>query len=198
VCLEAGDLVLADSLLGDASALNAATGNRYETAYERVTRAALHRARGEQREAALLAAEARHEAEAQALVSFQFYGLALEAAARVDLGEAEAATRLATEALASVENLQGCEYELDIRVLCAHVLKRAGSPEAEQAKARAVNHACALLGTIRDRRLRRLFARRAVVASLEWPELMTVAAEPDRLPIPNPIITDASSSERIG
>jgi len=182
VSLEAGDLELADQLLGDAAALNAATGNRYDSTYERVVRAALSRARGEPRSAIAYAAEARREAEHQALVSFQFYGLAIEAAARVDAGETHAAMLLATTALGSVENLQGCEYGLDIRVLCADALVRAGSPQGAQAKERAIAHATALLGSIRDRRLRRLFARRPLVASLGSPEIALVAAEPDRLP----------------
>jgi tetratricopeptide (TPR) repeat protein len=184
VSLEAGDLALAENLLGDAAALNAATGNRYDSTYERVVRAALSRARNEPKSAIAYAAEARREAEHQALVSFQFYGLALEAAARVDAGETHAATLLATTALGSVENLQGCEYGLEIRVLCADALARAGSPQAAQATERAINHASALLGSIRDRRLRRLFARRPMVASLASPEISLVAAEPDRPPFP--------------
>jgi len=195
VCLEAGDLTLADQLLGDAAALNAATGNRYETTYERVTRAALCRARGELHEAVAIAVEARGQAEHQALVSFQFYGLALEATSRADVGETQAATHLAAMALAAVEDLQGCEYGLEIRVLCADALRRAEAPQAAEARMSAVNYAVALLGTIRDRRLRRLFARRAVVVSLAAPELMAVAAEPDRFPIPAPVITDAASGE---
>ena len=182
VCLDAGDLVLADQLLGDAAALNAATGNRYDSTYERVVRAALSRARGESRQAIELAAEGKAAAVHQALVSFQFYGLALEAVARVDAGEAETATLLATAALGAVESLQGCEYGLEIRVLCADALARCDSPQAEQAKERAINYATALLGSIRDRRLRRLFARRAVVFLAGRPALMAVAAEPDRLP----------------
>ena len=69
-------------------------------------------------------------AEAQALVSYHFYALAIEAAARVDLGEMHAATLLATTALGAVETLQGCEYGLEIRALSADALKRAGSPQA--------------------------------------------------------------------
>ncbi|MGO8999827.1 MAG: serine/threonine-protein kinase PknK [Polyangiaceae bacterium] len=194
VCLEAGDLALADQLLGDGAALNAATGNRYDSTYERVVRAALSRARNQPLDAVTFATEARREAERQALVSFQFYGLALEAAARMDSGESHAAALLATTAIGAVENLQGCEYGLEIRVLCAEVLSRAGSPQAAEAKVRAIAYASALLGSIRDRRLRRLFARRAIVVSLAAPELMTVAAEPDRFPIAAPLITDASSS----
>ncbi len=195
VCLEAKDLAQADQLLGDAAALNAATGNRYETTYERVTRAVLSRARGEPREAALFAAEARSEAEHQALVSFQFYGLSIESAARMDLGEARAATQLAAMALSAVEDLQGCEYGLEIRVLCAETLKRAGAQQATIAHTNAVNYASALLGTIRDGRLRRLFARRRIVASLAAPNLMAVAAEPDRFPVPAPRIVEATSGE---
>ena len=143
-----------------------------------MVRAALARARGDHRLAIEYAAEARREAEHQALVSFQFYGLAIEAAARVDAGETHAAVLLATTALGSVESLQGCEYGLDIRVLCADALIRGGSPQGAQAKERAINHANALLGSIRDRRLRRLFARRPLVASLGAPEIALVAAEP--------------------
>ncbi len=182
VALDAGDLALTDQLLGDAAALNAATGNAYDSTYERVVRAALSRARGEPKSAVAYASEARREAEGQALVSFQFYGLAIESAARADAGEFHAAVLLATTALGSVENLQGCEYGLEIRVLCAEVLARAGSPQAAQAKERATSHAIAVLRSIRDTRLRRLYARRPLVASLGAPEIALVAAEPERAP----------------
>ena len=152
------------------------------------------RARSQPVDAVTFATEARREAERQALVSFQFYGLALEAAARMDSGESHAAALLATTALGAVENLQGCEYGLEIRVLCADVLSRAESPQAAEAKLRAIAFAGALLGSIRDRRLRRLFARRTVVTSLAAPELMSVAAEPDRFPVAAPLIADSSSS----
>jgi hypothetical protein len=191
--MEAGDLALAEQLLGDAAALNAATGNRYDSCYERVIRAALSRARGQPRAAVLLAGEARREAEHQALVSFQFYGLALESSARVDAGETHAATLLATTALGAVENLQGCEYGLEIRALCADALERADSPQWQLAKERTVNYARALLGSIRDRRMRRLFARRAIVASLGAPDIAAVAAEPDRS-APVSIRTGASTT----
>jgi tetratricopeptide (TPR) repeat protein len=181
VCLEAGDLVLSEQLLGDAAALNAATGNRYDSCYERVIRSALSRAKGEPRDAIQQASEARREAEHQALVSFQFYGLAIESAARVDAGETHAAMLLATTALGAVENLQGCEYGLEIRVLCADALARAESPQADQARERAIHYAIALVRSIRDRRLRRLFARRALVTSLGAPEIAAIAVEPNHL-----------------
>jgi hypothetical protein len=75
-------------------------------------------------------------------------------------------TLLATTALGAVETLQGCEYGLEVRVLCADALKRAGSPQAALAHQRAVDHAHDLLGSIRDARLRKLFMTRPVVAGL--------------------------------
>ncbi len=166
VSLEAGQLDASEMLLGDASALNAATGNTYDGTHESIVRSALARARGEPRAAIKHASDARRAAEHQALVSYQFYGLALEAAARVDAGETHAAMLLATTALGSVESLQGCEYGLEIRVLCSDALARAGSPQAPEAHRRAVDYARAVIGTIRDRRLRRLFGKRGIIRSL--------------------------------
>jgi hypothetical protein len=99
-------------------------------------------------------------------VAYHFYAMAVEAAARVDAGEVHAATLLATTALGAVEALQGCEYGLEIRVLCADALKRAASPQAAQARQRAVDYAAALVGTIRDTRLKRRFAERPLVTTL--------------------------------
>jgi eukaryotic-like serine/threonine-protein kinase len=110
--------------------------------------------------------EARRAAEQHVLVAFHFYALALEAAARVDAGEMHAATLMATTALGTVQQLQGCEYGLEIRVLCADALKRAASPQAAFAHQGAVDYATALMNTIRDPRLRRRFAARPMVASL--------------------------------
>ena len=68
------------------------------------------------REAVQYALEARRNAESMALVAFHFFATAIEAAGRVDLGEMHAATLLATTALGAVENLQGCEYGLEMRI----------------------------------------------------------------------------------
>jgi hypothetical protein len=92
--------------------------------------------------------------------------LAVEAAARVDAGEVHSATLLATTALGAVEALQGCEYGLEIRVLCADALKRAASPQVRAARQRAVDYATALAATIRDPRLRRRFGERPLVVTL--------------------------------
>ena len=95
-----------------------------------------------------------------ALAAFHVYAMAIEAVARVDLGEVHTATLVATTALATVENLQGCEYGLEIRALCADALARAGSPQADEARRRAIAYANALAGAIRDPRLRKLFSNR--------------------------------------
>ncbi|HEX8791378.1 MAG TPA: protein kinase [Polyangiaceae bacterium] len=166
VTVELSDLDAAEIHLRDAGALNEATQNAYDKTHENVVRALLARARRQPREAIEHALAARHAAEKMALVAFHFYAMAIEAAARVDLGEMHAATLVATTALGAVENLQGCEYGLEIRSLCADALKRAGSPQAPGAHQRAVDFAHALLTNVRDSRLRRLFPNRPVHAAL--------------------------------
>lgn len=164
--IEEGRLDEAEHFLKDAGALNHATNNAYSTTHEGVVRAALARERRDAKAAIGHALEARRAAEDQSLVSFHFYGLALEAAARVDTGDMHTATLLATTALGVVESLQGCEYGLDIRVLCADALKRAGSPQAPLARQRAIDYAQSILDGIRDPRNKRLFVKRPIVAGL--------------------------------
>ncbi len=166
VTIELGDTTAAEAFVKDASALTAATGNAYEKAFEDLVRALLARGQRQPHEAVRHAALARHHAENTALVAFHFFAMAIEAAARVDLGEMHTATLLATTALGAVENLQGCEYGLDIRSLCADALKRAGSPQAPSAHQRAVDYANALMQTVRDPRLRKLFPQRPMNAAL--------------------------------
>jgi len=166
VATELGDLEAAERSLRDAGALTAVTGNAYEATHESVVRALLARARGEPHEAVLSAMHARQEGKTVALVAFHFYAMAIEAAARADLGEVHAATLVATTALGAVENLQGCEYGLEIRGLCAEVLQRTGSPEAAEANRRAFEFASTLADSVRDARLRASFRRRPVIATL--------------------------------
>jgi tetratricopeptide (TPR) repeat protein len=166
VDIELGDLDAAEIFLRDAGALNEATGNAYDRTHERVARALLARARRDPGKAIEYSLAARHAAEKMALVSFHFFAMAIEAAARIDLGEMHAATLVATTALGAVENLQGCEYGLEIRSTCADVLKRAGSPQAPGAHQRAVDHAHALLNSVRDARLKRLFTQRPLNSAL--------------------------------
>lgn len=166
VALECDDLVSAEASIAEATAQVAATKNAYDTTHVKLVHAELLRRKRESRRAIASALEGRRQAEAQALVSYSLYGIALEAAARVDAGEIHAATLLATTALGAVQTLQGCEYGLEIRSLCADALKRSGSPQAAQAWQLAVDYAIAMTEAIRDPRLRLAFQKRANVASL--------------------------------
>ena len=144
----------------------ATSENAYDRAHGLVVGAAIARARREPQKAIELALEARRMAEKQALVAYHFYAFALEASARVDAGEVHSATLLATTALGAVEALQGSEYGLDVRTLCADALKRAGSPQAAATRQRAIDFATGVMETIRNMRLRRLYSQRPVVAAL--------------------------------
>ncbi|HLK38400.1 MAG TPA: tetratricopeptide repeat protein, partial [Polyangiaceae bacterium] len=166
VATELGNLDEAEAFLRDASALTAVTGNAYDRTHESIVRALLALARMQPQQAVQEALYARRDAENMALVAFHFYAMAIEATARVGVGEMHAATLLATTAAGAVENLQGCEYGLEIRALCADALKRAGSPQAPEAHQRAVDFAAALVSTIRDPRLRRLFPHRPINGAL--------------------------------
>jgi len=166
VSIELNDLASAEIHLRDAAALDAATQNAYDKTHESLVQALFARARREPKAASEFALATRHSAEKMALVSFHFYAMAIEAAARVDLGEMHTATLVANTALGAVENLQGCEYGLEIRSLCADALKRAGSPQAPSAHQRAVDYAQALLNNVRDARMRKLFTQRPVKAAL--------------------------------
>jgi eukaryotic-like serine/threonine-protein kinase len=186
VAIEIGEVDVAEGFVRDASALIAATGNAYEKVYEGIVRALLARAMRHPDDAVRHAFEARHDAENTALVAFHFFAMAIEAAARVDLGEMHAATLLATITLGAVENLQGCEYGLEIRSLSADVLKRAGSPQAASAHQRAVDYANALRLQVRDPRLRRLFPQRPMNAALfETTPVPLLSASGSRPPPPH-------------
>ncbi len=182
VTAELGDLAAAQEFLHQAADIIARAPYAYDKTHLALIEAAVAREHRDAKMAVEKALLARRTAETQALVAYHFYAFAIEAAARVDSGEVHAATLLATTALGAVENLQGCEYGLEIRILCADALKRAASPQAPQARQRAVDHAIALMNTIRDARLRRLFLKRPFVASLF-----------DNTPIP--IIDDTRAGE---
>ncbi len=185
VLIEQDRLDEAEAFLKDAQALNSATNAAYEVTHAAVAAAALARARRDARAATQYAMEARRAAEQHVLVAFHFYAIALESAARVDLGEMHAATLMATTALGTVQQLQGCEYGLEIRVLCADTLKRAASPQAAFAWQTAVDYATALTNAIRDPRLRRRFTERPIVAGLFERTPVPIHVDPDgRAPLP--------------
>jgi tetratricopeptide (TPR) repeat protein len=166
VFLELGRIDEAEAFLNQAKEMSTATNNAYDITHCTVVSAGLSRLRRESKAAIGSALEARRAAEHQALVAYHFYAFAIEAAARVDAGEVHSATLLATTALGAVENLQGCEYGLEIRVLCADALKRSASPQAPTARQRAVDYAVALMNTVREPRLKKKFLERPLVTAL--------------------------------
>jgi serine/threonine protein kinase/tetratricopeptide (TPR) repeat protein len=161
VLIETGDLDQAESLVHEANAINTATGSAYDTAHEKIVRSLLARETGDAATAVLFAFDARQVAEAQAYVAFHFYAMAVEAAARVDIGEQHTGILLATTAMGAMETIQGSEYGLATRALCCEALKRAGSPQASDMTLRAATWVRGLTATIRDEELRgRFLARR--------------------------------------
>lgn len=166
VLLETGDVATAEGYVGDAAALIQVTESRYDATHERLLRALLARAKGDNREAVSRAFEARQAAESQAYASFQFYAMALEAVCRVEIGEHHTGILLATTALGAVEALQGTEYSLEVRALSCEALSRAGSPQAHEMRRRSSRHAQATADGLRDPHLWQSFMKRPPVVSL--------------------------------
>jgi len=146
VLLERGDLDQAAQLYGDARALNEVAGAVYDKIHEGIMAALLAHARGEPALAIASATEARSLAEAQALESYAVYAAAIEAHARVELGEVGAGVRLAHEAMAAVERMEGSEYGIEVRSLCcAAILRgdgRLGPSSQEQRPRESAHEVC--------------------------------------------------------
>ncbi|MEB2312644.1 MAG: protein kinase [Sorangiineae bacterium] len=166
VLLEVGDVAAADTLVGDAGALIAVTGSAYDSVHEKIMRALLARATGDSGSAVMYAFDARQAAEAQAYVAYHFYALAVEAAARVDIGEQHTGILLAMTAMGAIETVQGSEYALETRGLCCDALLQAGSPRAQSVCERAVGSVLEQLQAIHVPELRRSFIARPPIARL--------------------------------
>jgi len=173
VLIEQGDLEQAKHLVGDASALLAVSSSVYDCIHRHIVQALLSRALGESQAAAHSAAEARKLAEGQALVSYHVYATAIEAAARVDLGDAQAGVLLATNALGAVEAMEGSEYGIEVRSLCCDAVIKALGKDAASGTTlttdvcrRALDQVDKLAGYVRDARLREQFHERAPVRSI--------------------------------
>ncbi len=168
VMLEAGDTDAARNFCLDAAALTSVTGSAYDEAHEKIVHAGLDRRQGDSHSAVSRAASARQAAETQALVSFYCLATAMEAAARVDIGEVHTGILLATTALGSVAAIQGSEYGLETCYVCWETLERAGSPQAREANRVLVTRIAQIAEHIRDERLKALFlARPAVQTALQ-------------------------------
>jgi serine/threonine protein kinase/tetratricopeptide (TPR) repeat protein len=178
ILIEYGDLDGAETLVGDAGALTAVTGSAFDSVHEKILRALLARVRGDHARAVMYAFDARQAAEAQAYVAFHFYAMAIEARARVDMGEEHTGILLATTALGAIDTLQGSEYGLATRALGCETLRVARSPQADEMRERAARYARSLLEHIRDPLFRRTFVERRVVkAVFDTPDAQ---AEPTR------------------
>jgi tetratricopeptide (TPR) repeat protein len=166
VFVESKEDAAAEALIADAAALSAAMGNAYDSVHEKIMRAIMSRKKGDSGSAVMHAFEARQVAEAQAYVAFHFYAMAIEAAARVDIGEQHTGILLATTAMGALETIQGSEYGLETRALCCGALATAGSPQTADLQRRAGAYARELCDLIRDPQLRHGFATRPMVAAL--------------------------------
>ncbi|HEY0464874.1 MAG TPA: protein kinase [Polyangiaceae bacterium] len=171
ILIDFGDVDGAETLVGDAGALTAVTGSAFDSVHEKILRALLARVRGDHARAVMHAFDARQAAEAQAYVAFHFYAMAIEARARVDMGEEHTGILLATTALGAIDTLQGSEYGLATRALGCETLRVARSPQAEEMRERAARYARSLLEHIRDPQFRQSFVERRVVQA--------VLAQPD-------------------
>lgn len=164
--LEAGDIVAGETLVGDAGALTAVTGSAYDSVHEKILRAIMAFQQGDASRAVMYAFDARQAAEAQAYVAFHFYAMAIEARARVEMGENHTGILLATTAMGAIETLQGSEYGIPTRALCCEALARAGSPQAREIRDRARAYVQRLVEHIRDSVFRELFLKRRVVQEI--------------------------------
>ena len=163
VMIEAEDPDAARSFCLDAGALTSVTGSAYDEVHEKIVHAILDRIHDDPHSAVSRAASARQAAETQALVSFYCFATAVEAAARVDIGEVHTGILLATTALGSVAAIQGSEYGLETCYICWDTLKRSASPQAKEANRVTVARIMQIAEHIRDERLRALFVARPMV-----------------------------------
>jgi hypothetical protein len=121
---------------------------------------------GEYVRAQRTAIEAGRFAQAQSLLSFQLFSLALQAEAAMRLGSPHEAYHLVTMALGPVEAVQGCEYGLAIRAICTRILTELRSPQAAATLQRSLQFTRSIAQRIRSPRLRACFLRREVVQNL--------------------------------
>ncbi|MBM4375999.1 MAG: protein kinase [Deltaproteobacteria bacterium] len=185
VLIEHGKIEDAHQLVLDAAAILAVSDNVYDRIHCLVVQALLERARGKHETAALMASEASRLADEQALVSYQVYATAIEAASRVDLGNGRAGIKLATKALSAVESMEGSEYGIEVRSLCCEAVTKALSRErpAEGTDLdtdvcrRALHHVDKLSSYVRDPWLRDRFMERPPVRAIVEYAMLFISSE---------------------
>jgi eukaryotic-like serine/threonine-protein kinase len=164
--IETGDLDAAHVFASDAAALNSVTNKTYDYVHERIVRARIARRQGNFAGAVRYAQEARMTADGHSMVSFGLYATSVESVSRLDIGDPESAIALATQALETVETIQGSEFGTAIRARCYEALAGAGSPHAAYARERAAAHIQTVVDAIHDSRLRTLFLNRPMIANV--------------------------------
>jgi hypothetical protein len=92
--------------------------------------------------------------------------MALEAKARIEIGELHTATLLATTTLGAVENLEGSEYSLETRLLCLEALTHAKTAQLGVLRTRTAAFVGGLAARLRSPGLRQSFLSRQVVRAL--------------------------------
>jgi len=194
VLIEQGEIEEAKQLFGDASALAEVSGSAYDKIHQLVVRALLARAEPDPIAAAAYASEARQLAESQALVSYHVYATAIEASARVAIGDSQAGVLLATTALGSVEAMEGSEYSIEVRSLCCETVIHALEKDSREGAVptmtadvcrRALNQVDKVAGYIRDLRLRELFFQRPPVRAIVGQAMRFASLSGGPLDLPN-------------
>lgn len=164
--LERGETDDAIKLIDQAETLSDYVNSSYDAVHAKLLRAEVARRVGNSSMAVVYAFDARQVAETQAYASLNFYAMALEAKARIEIGELHTATLLATTTLGAVENLEGSEYALETRLLCLQALEHAKAAQLPIQRTRAANFVSGLAARLRSPLLRQQFLNRQVVKAL--------------------------------
>jgi tetratricopeptide (TPR) repeat protein len=174
--LERGETEEATKLIDQAEMLSDYVNSSYDAVHAKLLRAEVARRVGNSSMAVVYAFDGRQVAETQAYASLNFYAMALEAKARIEIGELHTATLLATTTLGAVENLEGSEYALETRLLCLEALEHAKSMQLPVLQRRAAAFVTGLAGRMRSSTLRQSFVSRPIVKAL-LPESRTEHAK---------------------
>ena len=166
VLLEAEQIDAARTLTERAEPHIEESGSAYDAVHVRILRALLARASGDPGAAVIHAYDARQTAEAHAYAAFHFYAMAVEAMARVDIGELHTGTLLATTALGALDALQGSEYGIETRAYCVSALRAAGSAQGDELQTRSRVYVERLLSWISDPKIGSLFLHRKPVITV--------------------------------
>lgn len=164
--LERGETEEAIKLIDQAEALSDYVNSSYDAVHAKLLRAEVARRVGNSSMAVVYAFDGRQVAETQAYASLNFYAMALEAKARIEIGEVHTASLLATTTLGAVENLEGSEYALETRLLCLEALEHAKSTQLLGLQNKSATFVRGLADRIRSAALRQTFSSRPIVKAL--------------------------------